>query len=68
MRLILLGVTIRVSSPAEWEADVAGPLGPFLKSLESLPVHDLHIEPFSLEQHVLGLYAAPAAVERAECA
>ena len=65
---VLAGVTVRIASPTEWEADVAGPLGPFLKSLESLPVHDLHIEPFSLEQHVLGLYAAPVEGERAECA
>lgn len=65
---VLPGVTLRVTSPTEWEADVAGPLGLFLKSLESLPVHDLHVEPFSLEQHLLGLYAAPAGVERAECA
>ena len=66
--LALPGIVVRATSPAEWEAEVSGPLGPFLKSLEPLPVHDLHVEPFSLERRLLELYASPTESERAQCA
>jgi ABC-2 type transport system ATP-binding protein len=66
--LVLPGVVVRATSPTEWEADVVGPLGPFLKTLESLPVHDLHVEPFSLERRLLELYASPTVEESAQCA
>ena len=52
-------VAIRATRPHEWEAEVVGPLGTFLRALESLPVHDLHVEPFDLERHLLQLYAVP---------
>lgn len=61
-------VTLTAVSPTEWEAEVTGPLGPFLRSLESLPVHDLHVDPFSLEQHVLRLYGSVPEREGAACA
>ena len=62
------GVAVRVLSATEWEADVAGPLGPFLRTLESLPVHDLQVEAFSLERHLLRLYGSPTGTEPAACA
>ena len=62
------GVTVRALSATEWEAEVVGPLGPFLRSLESLPVHDLQVETFSLERHLLRLYASPTEAEPAVCA
>ena len=66
--LVLPGVVVRAISATAWEADVIGPLGPFLNTLESLPVHDLHVEPFSLERRLLELYAAPTAEASAQCA
>ena len=51
--------TVRTIAPDEWEAEVVGPLGPFLRELQPLPVLDLHVEPFSLERHLLRLYASP---------
>ena len=53
------GTVIRAANPDEWDAEVVGPLGPFLRAVESLPVHDLHVEPFNLERHLLDLYASP---------
>jgi hypothetical protein len=37
--------------------DVRGPLGPLLASIRDLPVHDLRVEPFELDQYVLGFYS-----------
>jgi ABC-2 type transport system ATP-binding protein len=45
-------------SDARWEVDVRGELGAFVQALAGMPVQDVHIEPFSLERHVLGLYGA----------
>jgi ABC-2 type transport system ATP-binding protein len=61
------GISIRASSPQEWEVEVVGPLGAFLQALAPLPVHDMHIEPFNLERHLLALYANPEP-EPARCA
>jgi hypothetical protein len=36
---------------------VQGPLGPVMSALGGLPVHDVQLEPFRLEDYVLGLYA-----------
>jgi hypothetical protein len=36
--------------------DVAGPLGPLVSSLSGLPVHDVAMAPFALEDVVLALY------------
>ena len=52
------GITAREIAPARWEVDVAGSLEALMKALAPLPVRDLSIEPFSLEQHVLALYAS----------
>ncbi len=37
--------------------DVRGPLGPLLAAMRDLPVHDVKIEPSSLEQYVLKFYS-----------
>ena len=50
---------VRLVAADEWEAEVVGPLGSFLRELQSLPVLDLQVEPFSLERHLLRLYASP---------
>jgi ABC-2 type transport system ATP-binding protein len=38
--------------------DVRGPLGPLLHALATLPVEDMDVEQFSLEDYVLRLYSA----------
>ena len=40
-----------------WILDVRGPLGAVLAGLAGLPIHDLQVEPFKLEDYVLRLYA-----------
>jgi ABC-2 type transport system ATP-binding protein len=35
---------------------IEGPLGPTLARFASLPIHDVHVEPFRLEDYVLDLY------------
>ncbi len=52
----LAGVTVRGRSPKRWELDVEGPLGPLLQALSTLPVHDLHVDPFKLEEYVAHFY------------
>ena len=52
------GVTLRNRSNGRWELDVEGPLGPVLKALSTLPVDDLHVEPFKLEDYVARFYSA----------
>ena len=39
-----------------WVVDISGPLGPLLASLGSLPVHDIAVAPFAIEDTVLHLY------------
>ena len=65
---VLAGVTITNAAPTEWDLEVVGPLGPLLRAVDALPIHDLHVEPFSLERHVLRLYGSPAAATDAACA
>jgi ABC-2 type transport system ATP-binding protein len=43
--------------PLRWVLQVRGPLGEVLSALAGLPVHDVQVEPFRLEDYVLGLYA-----------
>ena len=50
------GVTIDTIGPTEWVLDVRGPLGPLLDTLSGLPLHDLHVEPFKLEDYVAQFY------------
>ena len=59
-RLQAEGVDIVATTDTRWELDVRGPMGPLLHVLGSMPVQDLHVEAFSLERHVLGLYAERA--------
>ena len=47
--------------PQRWVIDVTGPLGPLVSSLSGLPVHDVVVAQFALEDVVLGLYGEPPA-------
>ena len=42
--------------PQRWVVDITGPLGPLLAALASLPVHDIGVAPFAIEDTVLRLY------------
>jgi len=58
--LALPDVTVRARQPAEWVLDVRGPLGTLLEQLAGLPVLDVQVEPFRLEDYVARFYAEPA--------
>jgi hypothetical protein len=53
----MAGVTLLSASPTRWELDVQGPLGPVVRALGSLPVHDVEIESFKLEDYVARFYS-----------
>ena len=53
-------VTVRSASPAQWLLDVRGPIGPLVGSLAGLPVHDLVVDPFRLEDYIGQFYGGEA--------
>jgi ABC-2 type transport system ATP-binding protein len=53
----LEGVATVSRAPQCWVLDVTGPAGPLVAALASLPVDDMDVEPFKLEDHMLKLYA-----------
>jgi hypothetical protein len=55
------GVAVVSRSPQSCVLDVRGPLGPFLAAIRDLPVLDVRIEPFGLEQYVLKFYSGEEA-------
>jgi ABC-2 type transport system ATP-binding protein len=55
------GVTLVSRAPQGCVLEIHGPLGAWLASLRDLPVHDIHVEPFGLEQYVLRFYSDPEA-------
>ena len=54
--LLLAGVTLRESSLRRWVLEVQGPLGPLVQALGALPVHDIHLDSFKLEDYVAQFY------------
>ena len=52
----IAGVVIRTRSARQWTLEVSEPLGPLLQALAGLPVHDLEIEGFRLDDYVARLY------------
>jgi len=57
---VLQGVTVVSNAGRRIELDVQGPLGPVLHALATLPVHDLQVESFTLEDFVARYYAGHA--------
>jgi ABC-2 type transport system ATP-binding protein len=53
----LSGVTVVSISAQSWVVDVIGGVGPLVTAIAPLPVGDLDIEPFKLEDYMLKLYA-----------
>jgi ABC-2 type transport system ATP-binding protein len=52
----LPGVALRHAAATEWIFDVRGPVGPLVGALAGLPVHDLVVDPFSLEDYISQFY------------
>jgi ABC-2 type transport system ATP-binding protein len=53
----LAGVTVRTVTPTSWELDVQGPLGPLVQAVARLPVLDVTVTPFTLEDYIAKFYA-----------
>jgi ABC-2 type transport system ATP-binding protein len=54
-------VTVVSRSDRSWVLDVRGPLGPLVTSLGGLPIDDVRVEPFTLEDYVLRFYTGGGA-------
>jgi ABC-2 type transport system ATP-binding protein len=54
---IVRDVTVVSRGAQSWVLDVRGPLGPLVAAMRDLPVDDVKIEPFGLEQYVLKFYS-----------
>jgi ABC-2 type transport system ATP-binding protein len=50
------GTALVTRDPARWVLDIRGPLGPVLPSLAGLPVADIDLAPFALEDAILRLF------------
>ena len=59
------GVSVVAREPQRWVLEVSGPLGPLLNALSSLPVADLDVAPFTLEETILRLMAEDPAFAKA---
>jgi ABC-2 type transport system ATP-binding protein len=53
-------VSVRRAAGSEWQLDVRGPLGPLVNALAGLPVLDLVVEPFKLEDYIGQFYGGEA--------
>ena len=49
------GISVVMSEPLLWVIDVHGPAGPLMSSLKGLPVADLTMTPFTLDETILRL-------------
>jgi hypothetical protein len=47
-------------SATQWVLDVRGPVGPLVAALAGLPVHDLVVDPFRLEDYIAQFYTEHA--------
>jgi ABC-type multidrug transport system ATPase subunit len=56
----LLVDAVRRSGARHWELEWPGPLGGALDAMQGLPVSDIEIEPFKLEDYVLQIYSGTA--------
>jgi ABC-2 type transport system ATP-binding protein len=58
--LALTGVTVRSAAPSHWVLEVRGPIGPLVGALAPLPVDDLVVDPFKLEDYITQFYGGEA--------
>jgi ABC-2 type transport system ATP-binding protein len=59
------GLSLRAAAHREWIVDVRGPLGPLLELIGGLPVEDVKVDPFKLEDYIAQFYGEPGVVEPA---
>jgi len=50
------GVVLRMATATRWVLDVRGPIGSVVAGLAGLPVHDLVVDPFRLEDYIAQFY------------
>jgi ABC-2 type transport system ATP-binding protein len=55
-----LAPTVRGSDARHWELEWRGPLGGALEAMRGLPISDIDIQPFRLEDYVLNVYSETA--------
>ena len=53
-------VTVQSAAPFEWRLDVRGPIGALVGVLAGLPVQDLVVDPFRLEDYIGRFYGGEA--------
>jgi ABC-2 type transport system ATP-binding protein len=51
------GVSVARLAPTEWILDVRGAVGPVVAALSGLPVRDLAVDPFKLEDYIAQFYS-----------
>ena len=51
-------LTVVAGTERRWVVTVKGPLGPFIATLAALPIEDIDVEPFTLEDYVLRFYSS----------
>jgi len=56
----LVDVTVRSAASSQWILDVRGPIGPLVNSVAGLPVLDLIVDPFKLEDYIGQFYGGEA--------
>jgi ABC-2 type transport system ATP-binding protein len=54
------GVTVSSVTATQWILEVRGPIGPLMAALAGLPVHDLVVDPFKLEDYIASFYGGEA--------
>ena len=52
-----LAAAVRRSDTRHWELEWPGPLGDALDAMQGLPISDIEIDPFKLEDYVLKIYS-----------
>jgi ABC-2 type transport system ATP-binding protein len=56
----IAGASVVRVLPEEWILEVRGPVGPVVASLAGLPVRDLAVDPFKLEDYIAQFYGGEA--------
>jgi hypothetical protein len=54
---VSLADAVRRSDARHWELEWLGPLGGALDAMQGLPISDIEIEPFKLQDYVLQTYS-----------
>jgi ABC-2 type transport system ATP-binding protein len=60
------GWIVVTREPQRWVIDVRGPIGAFIAALSGLPVADIHLAPFAIEDALLRFFAETPAKPAAD--